>query len=259
MERHCERKVEVKQKKFVSMIGVLVVIISAVALITGCPQANGNKDKKESSTINSGSSTGGNNGGSLEVKPTDEASPELKGSDWKGNNPPSMIGHGRPITIKFAENGNIAVISNAEIALYTIQTEKISFDLSSYITSCKNMTEKRYIENEKISTKNEIEQVEKEIKEAEEKSDEQKKNELKQRLAGLKKYLKGLENPDEEVQEDIKEEVDALHKYASMMKSYATFVGSFNETKDELVVEKFPICDTKKDNPDFVKIIFKKQ
>ena len=61
------RKVEMKQRKVVSMIGALILIIGAVALITGCPQANGNKDKKENTTINnggnSGGSTGGNNGG----------------------------------------------------------------------------------------------------------------------------------------------------------------------------------------------------
>ena len=41
------------------MIGALVVILSAVALITGCPQANGNKDKKENITTNNGGNTGG--------------------------------------------------------------------------------------------------------------------------------------------------------------------------------------------------------
>ena len=34
-----------KHKRFVSVIGVLVLIISAVALVTGCQQANNNKDK----------------------------------------------------------------------------------------------------------------------------------------------------------------------------------------------------------------------
>lgn len=41
-----------KQKKLVSMIGALVLIISAVALITGCPQAN---NKKDNTTINNSS------------------------------------------------------------------------------------------------------------------------------------------------------------------------------------------------------------
>ena len=34
-----------KHKRFVSVSGVLVLIISAVALVTGCQQANNNKDK----------------------------------------------------------------------------------------------------------------------------------------------------------------------------------------------------------------------
>ena len=36
-----KRKVNMKQKKRVSIIGTLILIISAVALITGCPQPNG--------------------------------------------------------------------------------------------------------------------------------------------------------------------------------------------------------------------------
>ena len=36
------RQVEMKQKRLVSMIGALILIIGVVALITGCPQANSN-------------------------------------------------------------------------------------------------------------------------------------------------------------------------------------------------------------------------
>lgn len=68
-----------KQKRFVSMIGALVIILGAVAFITGCPQANSNKDKKDNTTINNGGNTG-NNGGSLAVQPTGKADPTLKGT-----------------------------------------------------------------------------------------------------------------------------------------------------------------------------------
>ena len=51
-----------KQKRFVSMIGALVVILGTVAFITGCPQANSNKDKKDNTIVNNGGNTG-NNGG----------------------------------------------------------------------------------------------------------------------------------------------------------------------------------------------------
>ena len=40
-KEYCKRMVEMKQKRRVSMIGALVLIISAVSLITGCPQSNG--------------------------------------------------------------------------------------------------------------------------------------------------------------------------------------------------------------------------
>ena len=42
MKKHiAKRKVNMKHKKIVSIIGTLILIISAVALITGCPQPNG--------------------------------------------------------------------------------------------------------------------------------------------------------------------------------------------------------------------------
>jgi len=41
MKKIAKRKVNMKHKKIVSIIGTLILIISAVALITGCPQPNG--------------------------------------------------------------------------------------------------------------------------------------------------------------------------------------------------------------------------
>ena len=57
-----------KQRKVVSMIGALVLIISAVVLITGCPPANSNKGNTGNNSgniSNNGGNTGntGNNGG----------------------------------------------------------------------------------------------------------------------------------------------------------------------------------------------------
>ena len=54
-----------KQRKVVSMIGALVVIISAVVLITGCPQANSNKGNTGNNSgniSNNGGNTGNNSG-----------------------------------------------------------------------------------------------------------------------------------------------------------------------------------------------------
>ena len=54
-----------KQKRFVSMIGALVLIISAVVLITGCSQPNSNKGNtgNNSGNISNNGGNTGNNGG----------------------------------------------------------------------------------------------------------------------------------------------------------------------------------------------------
>ena len=55
-----------KQRKVVSMIGALVLIISAVVLITGCSQPNSNKGNtgNNSGNISNNGGNTGNNGGS---------------------------------------------------------------------------------------------------------------------------------------------------------------------------------------------------
>ena len=55
-----------KQRKVVSMIGALVLIISAVVLITGCSQPNSNKENTGNNSGNTGNN-GGNTGGSSTV------------------------------------------------------------------------------------------------------------------------------------------------------------------------------------------------
>ena len=53
-KKHCGRKVEMKQIKKVSLIGALVLIISAVALLSSCQQPNSNQG-------NTGNNTDGGN------------------------------------------------------------------------------------------------------------------------------------------------------------------------------------------------------
>ena len=49
MKKHiAKRKVNMKHKKIVSIIGALFLIISAIALITGCTQGNSNKNNANS-------------------------------------------------------------------------------------------------------------------------------------------------------------------------------------------------------------------
>lgn len=75
------------QKRFVSMIGALVVILGAVAFITGCPQANSNKDN---TTVNNG----GNNTGNT-------------GENTGGNTGSSTATQGRAVYVARIENGGV--------------------------------------------------------------------------------------------------------------------------------------------------------
>ena len=47
-----------KQKKIVSLIGALILIISAVVLITGCSQPNSNKENTGNNSGNTGNNSG---------------------------------------------------------------------------------------------------------------------------------------------------------------------------------------------------------
>ena len=226
-----------KQRKVVSMIGVLVVMISTVAFITGCPQANNNKGNT------------GNNGGTLEVQPTGKADPALKGTSWKST---------ADVSIEFTENGNIANISGDQ-ALYTVEGEKINFDLSSYIAIFKHMTEAKLIQEMKVNAKEDIVELEKDIKEAESKGDEQTKKEKEKDLEKAKEWLKTLENPDEELQEEIKEEVKKIHTYASKMEPYAKFEGIFNSEKTKLTIKKFPEYEWKNEKVTVKEVTFEKK
>ena len=226
-----------KQKRFVSVIGALVLIISAVVLITGCSQPNSNKENT------------GNNGGTLEVQPTGKADPALKGTSWEST---------AYVAIEFTENGNIANISGDQ-ALYTVEGEKINFDLSSHIAIFKNMTEATLIQESKSRTKKDIVELEKDIKEAEKEGEEQKKKELEKRLEETKERLKTLENPDAKKKEEIKEGVKNMHTYASKMEPYAKFEGIFNSEKTKLTIKEFPEYDWTNKKVIIKEIVFEKK
>ena len=76
-----------KQKRLVSMIGVLAVMVSAVVLITGCPQANGNKDKKDNTTVNNGGNNGNNSGNGGNMGDHSGNNISINGV-WKSTTPP---------------------------------------------------------------------------------------------------------------------------------------------------------------------------
>lgn len=226
-----------KQKRRVSMIGVLIVIISAVSVITGCNQAHGNKGS-------------GNIGNSLKVQPTGKADPALKATEWQDTTGYSSI--------VFAKVGNIAYLEGFE-ALYTINGNTISFDLTRSITNHENITLDEYVKEVMQELEKGIAKLEKDIKEAEGKGDKQKKKKLEKELEKAKEALKYLENPDEDLQEEIKGDVKKMHTYASKMEMYAKFEGIFNSEKTQLTIEKFPEYDWQNEKVTVKEVTFEKK
>ena len=96
-----------KQKRIVSMIGALVVILSAVALITGCPQADGNKGKKENTTTNNGGNTGG-------------SSINLAGTVWYGGGYGYLYFSDNKAYMCYHNNGTITILSSSSYSKYKI-------------------------------------------------------------------------------------------------------------------------------------------
>ena len=175
-----------KQSKLVFMIGALVVMISAVAFITACENANDPKN---------------NLGDSLEVKPTGEADSKLAGTSWESE--------GRTASISFASKGNLAYIMGVGEAVYTIKDTKITFDISSYIAIYKNMTVDKYIQLVKADMKAVITELEKMIKQE---TNAETKKELERRLKSAKEELKAFENPSAELKQELQEDIQYMNK-----------------------------------------------
>ena len=246
-----------KQRKVVPMIGALVVIISAVVLITGCFQPNSNKgntgnnsgniSNNGGNSDNNGNNGGntGNNGGSLEVQPTGKADPKLKGTIWKADTP--------HIFMQFADQGNIMEIDEYRQALYQVDGLKISFDLSSFLTMEKNLTVEGYIDWQITTLKKAIAELEEKSKIA----DEETKKTLKQQIEEYQGYIADYSKA--EAKEEVKEFLPDINKAAEALLPYAKFEGMFNAEKTELTIEKFPGMLAKGGAPGEVKLQLRKK
>ena len=254
-----------KQIKKVSLIGALVLIMSAVVLITGCSQANSNKGNTGNNsgnisnnggntgnnggtTSNNGGTTGGNtgnNGGSLAVQPTGKADPTLKGTTWAANTP--------IIFMQFTNQGNIMEIDEYRQALYQVDGLKISFDLSSFLTMEKNLTVEGYIDWQISTLKKGIAELEEKSKTA----DEETKKNLKQKIEEYQGYIADYSKP--EAKDEVKEFLPDINKAAEALLPYAKFEGMFNAEKTELTIEKFPGRLAKGGAPGEVKLQLRKK
>ena len=240
-----------KQRKVVAMIGALVLIISAVVLITGCSQPNSNKENTGNNSgniSNNGGNTGGNNGSNLEVQPTAEADPALKGTSWKST--------ADDVSIEFTEKGNIATtFMDILESLYTINDSTIAFDLTDCINIFNNMTLERYFAMTIAREMRAISEIQEQIKQE---TDPEQKRKLEERLAEGKAGLEDLKNPSSETKEACESEVAAEKKLAKAFELNTKFTGTFNEEKTELTIEQFPIYDRATGKVIVKKVAFKK-
>ena len=130
-----------KQKRRVSMIGVLVLIISALVLITGCSQPNGNKG-------NTGNNGGGNSQNSLDGLVASEGSGYYYFSNhqvfWAWNDggifKKKIVGSYTGNTFYEGTGSNTVTITATDIILDNGVTMKIISD-SVIIAKIKNASE----------------------------------------------------------------------------------------------------------------------
>ena len=130
-----------KQKKLLSVFGVLIIMIGTVAVMTGCPQANGNKD---------------NIADGLNIQPTGEADPALKGTEWY---PVSFDN----VHLSFAEKGKTVRMGSFE-SVYTVNGLTVSFDFSKSAQAWSTITVDTVLKLEIAAANKEIAEVEAPIK-----------------------------------------------------------------------------------------------
>ena len=215
------------------MIGALVLIISAVVLITGCPPANSNKGNT------------GNNGGSLAVQPTGKADPTLKGTTWAADTP--------IIFMQFTNQGNIMEIDEYRQALYQVDGLKISFDLSSFLTMEKNLTVEGYIDWQISTLKKGIAQLEEKSKTA----DEETKKNLKQKIEEYQGYIAYYSKA--EAKDEVKKFLPDINKAAEALLPYAKFEGIFDSEKTKLTIKEFPEYDLQNGKVTVKEVTFEKK
>ena len=205
-----------KAKKSFSLFGVLIIMISTVVFIAACTQANGN--------------TGNNSAGKVvQVVPTGEADPALKGTKWNSGKR----------GLSFSEKGNTAWIETCGAAIYKKEGTKISFDLSAQISIYKAMTKDDLITTAKAEIKEEIAELEKRKKEA---GSDEEKAKLEKEIKEAEEFLQQLDNPDAEMQSMIQKRLEFLKKRGAALEPYKTFEGTLT-SDNELVIEKLPVCD----------------
>ena len=112
-----------KAKKLLSWFGVLIMMMSTVAVMAGCNHANDNKGNT------------GNTGDGLNIQPTGKADPALKGTRWEADNE----------RLYFGSEGNTVYMYDFD-SVYTVNGATVSFDFSISAKAWSTLTVKTYID-----------------------------------------------------------------------------------------------------------------
>ena len=208
-----------KAKKLLSWFGVLIMMMSTVAVMAGCNHANDNKGNTD------------NTGDGLNIQPTGKADPALKDTRWEADNN----------YLYFASGGN-RVSMYGFGSVYTVNGATVSFDFSKSAKAWSTLTVKTYIDWQITMGNKYIAELEELVKKEQ---DATKKKEYEDQIERIKNSIKGLNDMTTEEKAEFEKELEESRKLAKAILPYAKFDGTFNADKTELTIEKFPVI---KDN-----------
>ena len=223
-----------KEKKLLSLFGVLLIMIGTVVVMTGCKQANDNK--------------GNAAGDGLNIQPTGEADPALKGTGWG-----AVSSDG--VSISFAEKGNTVSMYAFE-SVYTVNGSTISFDFSKSVKAWSAMTVDTYINWNIAMITKDIAELEDLLKKEQ---DAEKKKEYEARIKKAKGDLEIAKNLSPEEKDEYAEDVEASKKAAKALEPHAKFDGTFNADKTELTIAKCPVLKNDFTTVEVKPVVFKKR
>ena len=222
-----------KAKKLLSWFGVLIMMMSTVAVMAGCNHANDNKGNT------------GNTGDGLTIQPTGKADPALKDTHWKSDDHEHLF---------FSSEGNTVSILIFE-SVYTVNGSTVSFDFSKSAKAWSTITVEAYIDWEITESNKYIAELEELAKKEQ---DATMKKEYEDRIESVKNSIQELKNLSPEKKAELEKELEAMKEAAKSIAPYAKLEGTLNADKTELTIEKFPVLD--KDGTCKVeKTVFKKQ
>ena len=221
-----------KAKKLLSWFGVLIMMMSTVAVMAGCNHANDNKGNT------------GNTGDGLNIQPTGKADPALKATRWEADNE----------RLYFGSEGNTVYMYDFD-SVYTVIGATVSFDFSKSAKAWSTLTVKTYIDWQITMGNKYIAELEELAKKEQ---DTTKKKEYEDKIEKTKNIIKELKNLSPEEKAELEKELEESRKRAKAILPHAKFEGTLNDDKTELTIEKFPVLD--KDGTCKVKkVIFKKR